>query len=278
MNLHFVFTCLLVSLLAACAIADPAERKAGADGIAAEARMTPLTLETPLLDLHARIRTAGKHGTLVVYIEGDGLAWKRTSERSDDPTPLNPVALRLAAVDPSPAVAWLARPCQFTGGLTARNCNSDLWTNARYSETVIAAIGEALDQLRAESGATKLALVGYSGGGTVAALAAMRRTDIVWLKTVASPLDTEAFTSFHKVSPLEGSLNPADDAASLTRLPQIHDVGENDRIVPPEINRAAAAQFDAAGCAELRVVTSAAHDDGWRDAWPALLRETPACR
>jgi len=240
--------------------------------------MTPLTLETSLFDLHARIRTAGKGGTLVVYIEGDGLAWKRTYERSDDPTPLDPVALRLAAADPSPAVAWLARPCQFAGGLTARNCSSDLWTNARYSEAVIATTGEALDRLKAESGATKLALVGYSGGGTVAALAAMRRTDIVWLKTVASPLDIAAFTAHHDVTPLAASLNPADDTAALARLPQIHYVGEDDRIVPPEIDREVVSLLDADGCAELRVVERTEHRDGWQDAWPHLATDIPACR
>lgn len=278
MNLRPALACLLFSLAAACAIADPVERKAGADKIAARGQLTPLTLETAAFDLQARIRPAGKSDILIVYIEGDGLVWKRRYEKSDDPTPLNPMALRLAAADPSPSIAWLARPCQFAGGLRARNCDSDLWTGARYSEAVIVATGEALDLLKARTGAAKLALVGYSGGGTVAALVAAGRNDILWLKTVASPLDIDAFTNHHKVTPLTASLNPADKAAALTRLPQIHYVGEDDEIVPPEVDRAAVMRLDAEGCAELRVVKGAEHGEGWLDAWPRFAAETPACR
>jgi hypothetical protein len=37
-----------------------------------------------------------------LYIEGDGYAWKNRHEPSNDPTPMNPVAMRLAAADPHP--------------------------------------------------------------------------------------------------------------------------------------------------------------------------------
>lgn len=278
MNLRPALTCLLAVLVAsACtSVPAPAERKTSAEETAIAAGMTPATIRTDRFDLYALIRHDASSALLVVYIEGDGFAWERRDKRSDDPTPLNPVSLHLAVADNAPAVAYLARPCQFVA--TPRYCDSDLWTTARYSEAVIAATDEALDQLKAKTGATKLALVGYSGGGTVAALAAARRSDVVWLKTVASPLDIAAFTNHHQVSPLAGSLNPASDVAALTRLPQIHYMGEDDEIVPPEINRAAIAQLDAEGCAELRVLRDVEHGDGWRSAWPSLADETPACR
>ena len=278
MKLRAALACLLSSFLAACAVADPAERLADAEEIADEGRLAPLILETTTYDLHARIRSAGGADLLVVYIEGDGFPWKRRFEKSDDPTPLDPVALRLAAADPAPAVAWLARPCQFTGGLKARTCTHSTWTGARYSGEVVAATNEALDALKARTGARKLALVGYSGGGTVAALAAARRNDVVWLKTVASPLDTDAFTTHHKVSALSGSLNPADDTAALIHLPQIHYVGAEDDIVPAEVNGEAVTRLGAAGCAVLRLLPDTAHAEGWLDAWPRLSAETPTCR
>lgn len=277
MTLRLALASAAFLLLAACAVATPAERQARADRIADRGALTPLTVETPNFDLHARLKTNGTSDTLVVYIEGDGFAWKRIDERSADPTPLNPLALRLATLDTSPSVAWLARPCQFTGGEAARGCTSDLWTGARYSEAVIAASNAAIDVLKRKSGASRIALVGYSGGGTVAALAAMRRIDVVWLKTVASPLDTSAFTAHHKVTPLSGSLNPADRAHALAALPQTHYAGAKDDVVPPSINRAFRARMGETRCLKLEALPGASHDDGWEKAWKKLAAETPAC-
>lgn len=264
-------------LLAACTVAAPAERKVNADAIAASGALSPLTLQTDKFDLHARLRTGGSD-TLVVYIEGDGFAWKRLNEPSTDPTPVNPLALRLAALDHSPAVAWLARPCQFMGGEAARGCTASLWTGARYSEAVIASSNDAIGMLKQRSGAARIALVGYSGGGVVAALVAMRRSDVVWLKTVASPLDISAFARHHKVTPLAASLNPAERAKALAALPQTHYAGAKDNIVPPGINRSFLAHMGGSNCVSLRELAGVSHDEGWQEAWPALAAETPACK
>lgn len=275
MNLRPALTCLFLSLAAACTVADPAERKMAADATANEARLSPLTIETASFDLYARIRTTGAADHLTVYIEGDGLAWKRTNEISKDPTPLNPVSLHLAAADPAAAVAWLARPCQFTGGLTARGCADAFWTEARYGETVVVAMNEALDELKTQTGSTMLNLVGFSGGGTVAALLALGRDDVTSLTTVASPLDIDAFTSIHGVSPLSGSLNPAENAPALAALPQIH--GEDDEIVPAEINRAFLARMGETRCTALVTVPDMNHHD-WAVIWPSLMAGVPTCR
>ena len=48
-----------------------------------------------------------------IYIEGDGRAWETKYRLSEDPTPSNPVALRLAAVDPAANIAYIARPGQY---------------------------------------------------------------------------------------------------------------------------------------------------------------------
>lgn len=265
--------------LAACAgLPEPAERKSAAEEIAAGGNLTPVAIPTARFDLLGLLRGRAEGGRLTVYIEGDGLPWKRKNEVSDDPTPVNPVAMRLAALDPSGAVGYLARPCQFTGGTAGRNCTSDVWTKARYGEEAVSAMNEGLQQLKERAGAREIALVGYSGGGTIAALLAIRRTDIVWMKTVASPLDTGAFTSLHKVTPLSASLNPADNDAALARIPQIHYVGEEDEIVPAEINRRFLSQMGDTSCAALVILPGLDHRSGWTDVWPGLAGEAPLCK
>ena len=277
---RLVFSCLIAAVAAgACtSVPAPAERRQSVEQMAADAGMTPMTLTTTRFDLYALTRQSAPSDLLVIYIEGDGFAWARRNTRSTDPTPADPVALALSAVDRAPAVAWLARPCQFTGGESARNCNSELWTGARYGEEVVAAMNDAIGTLKKKAGATQLGLVGYSGGGAIAALVAMRREDVAWLRTVAAPLDTHAFTSFHKVSPMTGSLNPADDAARLAALPQIHYVGAADKTVPETITLDFLERMGDTSCARLVVLPGMGHHGQWASEWTTLGRETPVCR
>ena len=53
-------------------------------------------------------------------------------------------------------------------------------------------------------------------------------------------------------------------------IAQWHYVGSEDRNVPPALVRAALAQSPSA---RLRELPGVGHVEGWRQAWPALLRE-----
>lgn len=266
--------------LAACTAPSPAERKLVAEALAAEfGGSEALIVETSNFDLYARKRGTSAQ-LLVIYIEGDGLAWTSRTTASADPTPVNPVALKLALVDRHDAVVYLARPCQYAGrddGSAGRNCQTALWTSARYGEEVVAAMDEAVDRLMREAGARKVALVGFSGGGTVASLIAARRGDVAWLKTVAAPLDIAAFTRHHAVSPLAASLNPIDAATALSRVPQVHYSGAEDEVVPASVNDAYMAALAPGSCASRVIVASAGHREGWTAAWPAFSMEEPRC-
>jgi len=267
----------ILLLLVACGTPAPADRKESAEALAAGS-MTAAYLQTQIFDLYSLSRTNDPQDLLVVYIEGDGLAWLRIDEASPDPTPVTPTALRLALADGAPAVAYLARPCQFTDEAHRRNCRTAFWTSHRYGEDVVAATNEALDMLKRRTGAQRLGLVGFSGGGTVAALTAARRSDVVWLKTVAAPLDINAFTRHHGVAPLTQSLNPADIAETLASLPQLHLAGADDRIVPAATGDAYMTRLLDSRCASLRILPGTGHHDGWETRWPDLARETPICR
>jgi hypothetical protein len=213
-------------------------------------------------------------GTLTVYLEGDGRAYVNRGRIAEDPTPDDPVALRLAVADPARSVLYLARPCQYVEGPETRNCRSFYWSTGRLAPEIVEATGRAIDAAEAASGAASLELVGYSGGGALAVLVAARRHDVVRLVTVAADLDLAAWTHLHEVSPLTGSLDPIDAAADVARVPQLHYAGAADAIVPPEI---VAGFVRAAGAAaRMVVVPGYTHECCWVASWPELIARSRA--
>lgn len=147
------------------------------------------------------------------------------------------------------------------------------WTSHRYGRRVLDSMSEALDGALATAGARTLILVGYSGGGTVAALLAARRSDVRGLITVAANLDHAAWTSHHGDTPLDGSLNPADFADALRAVPQAHFAGEDDDVVPLAVVRSFTRRLQDATSSRLVVVPGADHRCCWLEAWPTLIRE-----
>ncbi|MCW2248246.1 pimeloyl-ACP methyl ester carboxylesterase [Azospirillum fermentarium] len=251
-------------------------RLADADTIAASAGLARVRIPAAPFVLTAYLRIGDPAAPVSVYIEGDGLAWLSRTEPSPDPTPRSPVALRLAAADPAANVAYLARPCQYTPMAENPVCAPAYWTGRRFAPEVIAATGRALDAIAARTTRRELHLTGYSGGGAVAVLAAAERGGVASIRTVAGNLDHGAVNRLHRVSPLNGSLNPIDAAPRVARIPQIHFSGDKDTVVPPSI----AAGFAAAApspCVQTRTITGATHADGWVERWPELLAQTPAC-
>ena len=226
----------------------------------------------------ARRTGSSGSGALVVYIEGDGLAYAAPAQRAMDPTPIDPLALRLALQHPGDgAVASLARPCQY--GARSRNCRSDYWSIARYAPEVIDSASAALDRLKDDTaGATRLILVGYSGGGALAALLAERRHDIAGLVTVAANLDLGAWVTTHDLTPLTQSIDPATDAISLSRLPQVHFVGADDRVVDDRIASAFVAHMSGEPPVTIIVVPGQDHGSGWAVRWPALATRAELVR
>jgi dienelactone hydrolase len=249
---------------------DADARAAAADAIATTAQWQGLRLSTGLFVLaaYASHPVTDTPDVLTVYLEGDGLAWLNPSTASQDPTPLNPLALKLAVRDPGRSVAWLARPCQYTVKDQPQVCSIKWWTSHRFAEEVIAASTAAIDQLKRRVNAHHIALVGYSGGGAVAALIAARRADVIHLTTVAGNLDHGLWTRWHALTPLSGSLNAADVASSLTGIAQTHWVGGRDTVVGRRLADAFAARTPGASRLRINVLTEADHSCCWDQHWP----------
>ena len=205
---------------------------------------------------------------LTIYIEGDGLAWINYTSPSADPTPLNPIALKLALKDTKPSI-YLARPCQYTR-LEDQKCSQQYWTNKRFSPEVIQAINQAIDHVKKQFNARKLILVGYSGGGAVATLIAAQREDIKHLFTIGGNLDHAFWTSEHHLSPLSGSLNPRDFWEQLQHVPQTHFVGANDKVIDESVLRAYASYFPADKKPAIMVVPEFDHTCCWVEEWARL--------
>jgi hypothetical protein len=223
-----------------------------------------------LLTTYSRIADPGDPA-LVVYIEGDGFPWKSRTELSDDPTPRTPRTLQLAILDPAPNKVYIARPCQYLSAEELARCPSDLWSFKRYAPEVIDAIDLVVTRFVGGTGAKHIRLVGYSGGGLVAALIAARRDDVDELVTVAANLDHRAWTELHGVSPLDGSLNAADVATSVEHIPQVHMVGAQDDNVTRGVVDAYVARMDDPSMTEVVVVDGMSHNCCWTDVWPELL-------
>ncbi len=211
-----------------------------------------------------------------IYIEGDGYAWVTRSMISKDPSPRSSTVMRLATLDPHPNVVYLARPCQFSPQDLSTVCDSKYWSIARYSSTVVQAINTAITQIKTSSKAKKVHLIGFSGGGALAVLAAAHRKekDIGSIRTIAANLDLRAMDKIHRTTPLSQSLDPIAVASAIRHIPQIHFSGAKDRIVPTVViqNFIQAAKLDPK---KLIIIPDADHHKKWDKYWPELLKRKP---
>jgi hypothetical protein len=255
---------LLAATVSACS-SGGAGRDETAASIARAAGLEAATVRGASFDLQTWRRDDGRPGPLFVYVEGDGLAYLDARTPSSDPTPSDPVALRLAAADPGPAVLYIARPCQFAAGRADARCGVRDWTTGRFGVEVVASIDDVISRARAAHPERALVLVGYSGGGVIAALVAARRRDVALLVTVAAPLDVADWTRRMGVSPLDGAALPLD------RLPAVTTVafaGGQDKVVPVASVASAVGKLGAS--ATLIVEPGFDHRCCWARDWPGL--------
>lgn len=201
------------------------------------------------------------------YFSGDGSPWLHRTQISRDPTPREPLELRLMFEDPNPSI-YIGRPC-YVGLAQAPGCSASLWTDARYSDAVVTSMTAAVDaELAAHPAARHVVLIGYSGGGVLAMLVADRVARVDVVVTIAANLDIDAWTTLHDYSPLSASINPAKMPGWRHGLRQIHLVGEHDENVPPQLVHGFAANVPDA---LVREFPGFDHRCCWIDVWPTLV-------
>lgn len=187
----------------------------------------------------------GKLPVMVVF-EADGAAWRlRGYLPPSNPTPHRAVgaeiASALAHAFVKNTVLYVGRHCQFvspeSSSFQAQCLRNHLWTTGRFGEKVVQDMSWLLDTLKTDELGDqnrRLILIGFSGGGTLASLVAMRRSDAACLVTFAAPLDLAAWVAWHGLTPLTESLDPADALHALVRVRHRGFwFGGQDRVVPP---------------------------------------------
>lgn len=273
----FLFFAALSLLLSGCH-RQHAAREEFAQSLGVSAGMQAFDVPAGDFILRAYGRDSGAGDTVMIYLEGDGLAWLSSDRPSSDPTPIRPVALSLAVQDDAAKVVYLARPCQYNRQRRDGSaCSAAYWTSARLAPEVVRTTNEAIDDIKRRYGAARIELAGYSGGGGLAVLVAAERNDVTAIRTAAANLDTDLFSRLHGVSPMSQSLNPKEAATRVAHIPQLHVTGGADRIVTPALYESYVAAARDRSCIKTRVLQNATHEEGWTEKWPALSKAPLTC-
>ena len=248
-----------------------------AQRLAFSANFSSIILNTSTFKLQgfAKIEKPGE--PLEVFIEGDGLAYVSRSSPSRNPTPIDPISLRLATISSKPNILYIARPCQYVELNSQKNCGVKIWTTSRFTEDVINAVNQAIDFGLKRAQASIVHLVGYSGGGAVAVLVAARRQNVGSIRTLAGYLDHKTLNRVKKVTPLYGSLDPMEKAYLLSHIPQHHISGSNDKIIPKWVAQGFAKAVGNTKCATAKIANTT-HTDGWLELWKKIGNAIPKCR
>ena len=261
--MKFLLLTLSLLLISSCHHASFRSNNIDADKLAQQHNWEKNTLITDTqfnLVTYASKQIA-ETNVLTIFIEGDGFAWRNKNTPSVNSTPKDPVGLKLAITHnlTYKNSVYLARPCQFLDLKTQSNCAPKYWTSHRFAPEVIQSTNVAIDILKSKYKSTHIKLIGYSGGGAVASLVSKKRNDVLELVTIAGNLDTDAWTDYHEISPLSGSLNPADYWQDLISVPQIYYVGGKDKIMPPSIAYSYKRNFPDNAQPEIIIIESMGH-------------------
>ena len=199
-----------------------------------------------------------------VYLEGDGTPWSTPFRVASDPSPHDPLALRMMSLDMA-RVVYVGRPC-YHGMREDAGCSAELWTDGRYSERVVDSMQAAIGRIVTLD--DQVTLIGYSGGGVLAVLLAERMANVKAVVTLAANLDLAAWTGLHGYTPLRSSLDPATRAPLAASIRQLHVAGGVDAEVPAWITHRFATRQARA---EVRILADADHRCCWIEAWRNIV-------
>lgn len=273
-SIHIAFTILCIISLEACrSVPSYSERYGIAETLSATKNWNGYNIQTDSFLLRSySFKDLISTNHITVYIEGDGLAWLSRDQPSSNPTPANPLALELALSQPKGTAIYLARPCQYVAD---PSCSQKYWTNMRFASNIVSSVNQAISNLKSKYSASSIELVGYSGGASIASLVAAERDDVTRIISVAGNIDHSAWTAYHKVSPLKGSLNAINSINTLKNIRQQHFVGAEDKTIPAKLMSSYLNMYPHDSEVFLTVIDNFDHSCCWIEKWPQLWAELP---
>ncbi|MDD4616692.1 MAG: alpha/beta hydrolase [Alphaproteobacteria bacterium] len=272
-NRFLAFLCAAVSLAVLSGCASDSTVDPSLDAKGAPLRQQEITAGNFRLAIFSRIVDTNQPVT--VYVDGGMRDFAPSGPSGADATPDGIMTLRLAEADPSDNVVYIAHPCQFNA--QDAFCAEKPLPNARYAELYYTAMNRALNFALAKVQHTHLNLVGYSGGGAIAAIMAARRQDVESLRTIAGNLDPNGNGRLHGSAPKDDFIDPIKIAPKLALLPQEHYVSADDTFVPAELTDNFVKAIGLSYCVKVTSVPDATHKTGWEEMWKAKADQIPAC-
>lgn len=251
---------VILVILNACAVSNIDDRQLNIVDLNKD-KYSENTYKQDLFNIFSLKKTKN-NDVLIVYIEGDGLAWSNRFTPSSDPTPINPLAFRLALKDKSENIIYLARPCQY---ILSANCNKDIWTNLQYSDSVLGVYEAIFESL--SDNYREVHVVGYSGGAAIAIyIASLENLNIKSIRTVAGNINPDEISELLNLSGYEKSINFYSLEKKIKNISQIHYYATKDKVVPKKLHLDYAERNFQNLCTKIQPV-SATHSDGWIDFW-----------
>jgi hypothetical protein len=213
------------------------------------------------IDIYSLQRITNQN-EVIVYIEGDGLSWIDRFTPSSDPTPVDPLTFKLAKLDQSPNVIYLARPCQY---VISNECRKEIWTKLQYSKVILGLYEQILEEIALRH--SEVHLIGYSGGSVIAMyLASLDNEKVKSVRTIAGNINPNEFTKLLNLSSYQNSINLDLIDDKIKDISQTHYYGKKDKVIPKEIYSNYHDQYFNNSCIKITEV-NASHTRGWEEFW-----------
>ena len=264
-ELRLAILWVLLPILVACSPATRFDAAADARGLVREE--LSISKLPVVIYRDKEIRHSGK---IHIYLDGDGKPWIGGKRVALDPTTRSKLILDMMAVDTADKIL-IGRPCYYIkASERPAACTDTLWTSHRYSNIVVSAVRNVITLQLEKYQPEEVILIGYSGGGTLAALIASQLAQVDTLVTVAANLNVDAWSELHGYTPLARSLNEKNFPKIPDKVKQYHFVGMQDSNVPPSITRSVASLQR-----NVRVIEQAGytHECCWPENWASTLGE-----
>ena len=261
----------LFLLLSSCALENLETRKKLIKQIDNQKKFKEIIYKDKF-DIFSLQRIDGNN-SVVVYIEGDGLAWIDRFTPSSDPTPINPLGFKLASLsDSSSDVVYLARPCQY---VKTEACNREIWTKLQYSKLILSTYENILKELSYQY--SDIHLVGYSGGAVITMyLGSLKDSNIKSIRTIAGNIDPNEFTRLLNLTPFKTTVDLSDLYKNIKTVSQTHYYGINDKVIPQELHKNYQKKNLDNSCVKVSAI-KASHNEGWEEFWKYNSKITLNC-